>query len=134
MKVKILGPNGPNAHGTRIFLEDHELQEVCDIAVSFPVDGLAKVDVTCNLDKNFQWEGPAEVHVHLHLPEGTRLVDTTHLGMEGQQFLVVKVTPEEIPAVLCAHANECPSVCPCPPHCYCRRQGSAPACKESSRG
>lgn len=37
--------------------------------------------------------------------------------------------PDEIPAVLCCHANECPSVCPCPPNCYCRRVGSAPACR-----
>jgi hypothetical protein len=35
----------------------------------------------------------------------------------------------EIPAVLCEHANECPSVCPCPENCYCRRVGSAPSCK-----
>ena len=35
----------------------------------------------------------------------------------------------EIPPMLCAHANECPGVCPCPPNCSCRRVGSAPSCK-----
>lgn len=35
----------------------------------------------------------------------------------------------EIPAVLCEHANECPSICRCPVNCYCRRVGSAPSCK-----
>lgn len=36
---------------------------------------------------------------------------------------------DEFPAVLCAHANECPQTCPCPPNCYCRRVGSAPSCR-----
>ena len=27
---------------------------------------------------------------------------------------------EEIPAMFCAHANENPMVCECPPNCYCQ--------------
>lgn len=39
---------------------------------------------------------------------------------------------EEIPAVLCEHANECPRKCPCPPNCYCKRVGSAPSCRDGN--
>lgn len=30
-------------------------------------------------------------------------------------------------AMLCTHANEVPTICPCPPTCYCRVEGS---CKD----
>lgn len=36
---------------------------------------------------------------------------------------------DDIPAVLCEHANECPRRCPCPARCYCRKVESAPSCR-----
>ncbi len=54
------------------------------------------------------------VHVITHTPRG------------GGKSAEVEEFRRTYGPVYCAHANEMPNVCPCPPGCYCRKEGNCP--------
>ena len=95
--VKVTHPGYPHG-GTKVELDGREVQECTGIQLSFPVDGKAEAHIGVNveLDANGQFllEAPMDVHLHLHVQEGCRVLDVTTHGDQGRRFMVVR-SPEE---------------------------------------
>jgi hypothetical protein len=61
--------------------------------MDFPVDGLAECHLGVIVDRPFKFEGDMDVHLHLHVPEGCKLIETTTHETQGKTFMVARVVP-----------------------------------------
>lgn len=93
-QVKITLPTLPRgavaAHGLRLEMDGAEIKEITDLSLTFPLDGLAQLHVSCYLESPFSIEGEAGVHIHTHLNEGDTLIESTNLNTNGRTFQVVR--------------------------------------------
>jgi hypothetical protein len=83
-----------SAHGTRLFLDDVEVQDLGDIEMRFPVDGVVECHFGVLATDGFTLETHADVHVHLHVPQDQTVIDITTSETPGRKLLVVKRAEE----------------------------------------
>lgn len=77
MNIKIIGPATTGlAHGTRVFVDGRELEELSDISLHFPVDGVVALCVRQNVTEQFVYEGNASLIVTPVVLPGFELVAT----------------------------------------------------------
>lgn len=82
-----------SAHGTRIELNGTEITEVTDIALRFPVDGIAECRITTYVEAPFEFDGDGIVVIeNPRIPEGCYLRPIIYNG--EQHFVVTRITPE----------------------------------------
>lgn len=67
----------PNGWGTKTEIDNVELPDVRDISLHFSVDGIATLTTEVIVTRPFTWEGNADVHIHLTVPDGFVLVEET---------------------------------------------------------
>lgn len=80
MNIRIEGPksaiNGiPYAgHGTRIYVDGHEVHEVADIKAEWPIDAAVRVYIAVNATEALNFEGDADLFVTVTVPFGYAVV------------------------------------------------------------
>lgn len=93
-EVKISPYEG--GHGMKTEIDGVEMKDVTDINLRFPIDHIAVLDLSLLVSAPFVFEGPAEVHVHLHIPADHALVEIEgRPGFEGKRMQVTRVLPGE---------------------------------------
>lgn len=102
--VKISSPGGVG--GVTIEIDGHPVKDAARIQVDMPVDDIAQVHLGVHVTQPFEWEGDASVNLHLHVPEGCRLIDIrTHSDPPGvAKWIVTKITPVILFLLLAAPA------------------------------
>ena len=61
--------------GFKVEVDGREMQEVRDIVIRIPVDGVATLATEVNVTRDFTFIGGAQVHVVAHVFPGWRLVE-----------------------------------------------------------
>lgn len=77
--------------GTRIVVDGKPLQDVTDINLHFGCDKVVECDVVMLVKDGFEFEGNVDLNLHIHLPEGCKLIETTTHDSEGKEHRVVRV-------------------------------------------
>lgn len=93
-QVKITMPSQPrgavSAHGLRLEMDGAEIKDITDLTLTFPLDGIAQVHVSCFLEHPIAFDGEATIHLHTHLEEGDQLIETTDHTTNGKSWRVVR--------------------------------------------
>lgn len=78
------------AGGLAIEVDGLPLEEITDVKLHFPVDGLARADVQLHLTNEFKFEGQMDLHLHLHLAEGDMIEEVTSEGDTGRKHTIIR--------------------------------------------
>lgn len=77
--------------GTEAFLDGVPLRSVKDIKLHLGIEEMATADIEMVVEEGLELNVPADVHIHLHLPEGCQLIDVTRMGDKGRVRQVLRV-------------------------------------------
>lgn len=77
--------------GTRITVDGKPLQDVTNIDLHFGLDEVVRCDVEMLVRDQFEFEGNVDLHLHVHLPEGCKLIETR----EGEHTVIRVQLPED---------------------------------------
>jgi hypothetical protein len=80
-----------DSYGLVLTIDGHAVKDLCDFSLHFPVDGAAELHAKVLINEGFTFEGSADTHLHVHLSEGTRLIDVTNQDSEGRTHQVIKI-------------------------------------------
>lgn len=90
-------PGTPNitgqflGHGTRLVVDGKPMRDVKDITLHFPCDGVVECHVNQIVTGPFDFEGDIDLHLHVHLPEGCKLVEMD----DTKGHRVIRVVPPD---------------------------------------
>lgn len=89
-KIDLEAPYPGQKGGIKLTVEGVELPEIHDVTMRFPVDELGRLEIGCLAFAPFKLTVPADVHIHLHLPQDNVLVEVKQ-GPEGATYTVESV-------------------------------------------
>jgi hypothetical protein len=85
--------SNPGIGKTSIEIDGQPLKDVTRVQLDFPADAIPEVHLGVAITRPFEFEGDAQVNLHLHVPEGCRLIEVTTHETAGKKFMVTKVNP-----------------------------------------